>query len=372
MADIKKTKKRPKRPEDHWVIKATSKQIQSNCLTLSRYDFDIYQKRALYYVIEALQPYFNDLNFNRYKSDNDLKNIAVVQPTLIPDIVEFTIPKSKLLGEDSNEKNYQRLIASMKKLLSKVICFENDKKRVYSHFISAVEEDIKYSRDITFRIDTKIWECIFNFEKGFTKYKLLSTISLKNVYAMRFYELISNRTNSQYYSLQELKEMFLLKNRYKSFNAFVKKVIEPAKAELDRTCDYTFTYSIRYERNAIGRPRADGFYFYPIHQPMNDITSKSLILTKELEDELKRMGFTDAEIDNNRALLSLYQMTCTDQTYMKSIGVFKPDFLLFLIELQINMRYEKIANPKGYVINSIRKHTEEKLVQKGIKKPSER
>lgn len=371
MDEIKKKrkKKRPKRPDDHWVIKATSKQIQSNCLTLSRYDFDIYQKRALYYVIEALQPYFKDLNFNRYAPDNDLTNIAVFKPTLIPDIVEFTIPKSKLLGEDNNETNYQRLIASMKKLLSKIICFENDEERVYSHFISAVKENIKYSKDITFRIDTDIWKCIFNFERGFTKYRLLSTISLKSVYAMRLYEMVSNRTERQYYSLEELKDMFLLKNRYKVFTAFVKYVIEPAKAELDKTCDYTFRYEIKYEKQeGAGRPKAVGFFFYPIHQPQNDITAKSLTLTTVLEDQLKEMGFTNAEIDNNRALLSLFQLNCSDMLYVKITGKFEPEYILFLRDLEINMRYEKIANTKGYVINAIKKHTEEKMIQQGRKK----
>lgn len=78
------------------------------------------------------------------------------------------------------------------------------------------------------------------------------------------------------------------------------------------------------------------------------------------------MGFTDAEINNNRALLSLFQTHCSDDVRYYDRKWY-PDYLCLLkwVENKIEDHAE-ITNPKGYVIESIRQHTEKRMREKGL------
>ena len=79
-----------------------------------------------------------------------------------------------------------------------------------------------------------LWEAILDYRSGYRKLDVKRAIALKSVYAIRFYELFSGKTEPIIYPVAKLKEMFAIKDKYKQINDFVRKVIEPAKRELMR------------------------------------------------------------------------------------------------------------------------------------------
>ena len=87
-----------------------------------------------------------------------------------------------------------------------------------------------------------LWEAILDYRSGYRKLDVKRAIALKSVYAIRFYELFSGKTEPIIYPVAKLKEMFAIKDKYKQINDFVRKVIEPAKRELDAAAPYSFDF----------------------------------------------------------------------------------------------------------------------------------
>lgn len=148
---------------------------------------------------------------------------------------------------------------------------------------------------------------------------------------MRFYELLSGQKTKLIYSIDQLKEMFLVADKYKLTADFIRKVVEPAKKELDDLAPYSFEWSANKEGRKIV-----SINFYPIYKPENrdtelykqelqKQTSLSWDLNKQVLDYLKdSIGFTPKELKNNRDLFITAQMELPDIfrgiSYIKSKG----------------------------------------------------
>jgi len=172
-------------------------------------------------------------------------------------------------------------------------------------------------------------------------------MQFESVYAMRFYELMSNQKSPITYSIKILKEMFLIQDKYERVNDFKKYVLDIAIRELDKCSPYTFTYKM----NKTGRSFTS-VTFYPKYQPqfrdselekkdLQKRTSPAWDLSKNTLDYLKNgFAFTTKEIKQNIDLLKQAENSMEN-------------FINFLS--QIKPRANRAKNPKGYLINSIKK-----------------
>ena len=100
--------------------------------------------------------------------------------------------------------------------------------------------------------------------------------------------------------------MFQISNKYKLTADFIKRIIEPAKKELDEKSPYTF----HYNTIKTGR-KITGIRFIPIHQPqfedpelkkkrLNKQISNRWYISKNIEDYLiHNFDFTKKELNNN-------------------------------------------------------------------------
>jgi plasmid replication initiation protein len=68
-------------------------------------------------------------------------------------------------------------------------------------------------------------------------------MSFKSQFSMRFYELLSNQKTPLIYSIEQLKEMFCVTDKYERINDFIRYVVDAAKKELDEVSPYTFEYT---------------------------------------------------------------------------------------------------------------------------------
>lgn len=318
-------------------MKVTNKDlIQSYIVTSAKYDFSVYEKRILYRLIETFQ----------HLTKGEKLNEKIIITKDLFDVSVVTMPISMFLNGEE-DKNHTRVKKAIENLENKKFIYEDSKTWEIIRILSEPKID-KYKEFATFRINPKIVSAFLDFSKGFSKYELVTAMKFESIYAMRFYELLSGQKKPITYSIDNLKTMFQIEDKYSKVNDFFRYVIEPAKKELDKSAPYSFEYTpIKQGRKIVS------IKFYPIYQPNNrdaSIEAKKLQKSTSLRFDLDRILinylkenyiFSDDEIKNNR------------ETFIKAQSSENFDLLNFLSEQRRNASSK--VNPKGWIINAIKK-----------------
>ena len=334
-------------------MKINNKEIlQSYILTTAKYDFSVYEKRILYRLVEL----------NQHLIEGQKLNDKIVLDNNQAGDISYTLPISLFLKDD-DKNNHKEVKKALESLKRKELTYQDDDTWA-SLTIIANPKISRYKETVTFTVDKMINDAFLDFSKGFKKYELKTAMEFESVYSMRFYELLSNQKTPINYSVEYLKEMFSLSDKYKLTADFIRYVIEPAKKELDKCSPYTF----HYEKIKTGR-KITGIRFIPIHQPqfedeslkkqkaMKQMSNRWFI-PKNIEDYLKyNYEFTDKELNNNLSLFeSLYNHLSEEE------------LLDFLVELKAQSVLYEIKNIKAYLIGSLKKKAEQLFESKYITK----
>ena len=318
-------------------MKITNKDvIQSYLITSARYDFNVYQKRILYMIICTSQ---------RFLDGQKIGQKITVNKDLFGDY-RFTIPiKSLLSGEEDN--NYYHLKKALEDLENKKFTYNDGNLWTIIRFIQN-PEIIKHSGFFSFRLNPMIYDALLNFSKGYTKFELVTAMGFESIYTMRFYEMMSGQKTQIKYSLDKLKQMFNLSEKYKLTADFIRRTIDVAKKELDKKSPYSFEYSLIKEGRKIV-----GFNFYPVYIAKNrdpELESKSLqnktsirwdLDVKVINHLKQKFDFTETEIKNNRDLFAAAQNSS--------------DFDLMTFLSESVRKSNSAQNPKGWIIGAIKK-----------------
>ena len=283
------------------IINKENKEIvQSYILTAAKYDFSVYEKRILYRIIELMQEYTAGKVLNRQYN---------IQESLFGD-VDIQMPTSAFL-KDEKDQNYSIVKKALMDLNLKRVQFV-DKERQKWYLFNIIERPVAHMKQgfISFRIHPIMAAAFMDFSMGHRKFELKTSMQFESVYAMRFYELMSGQKDPITFGIDKLKEMFKLENKYKQVNDFIKRVIIPAKEELDKYSPFSFEYKI----NKDGR-KYKSITFYPVkitkNQDPNIIKSNALkkislrwSISKEIESYIKEnFGITTKELDSHKELL---------------------------------------------------------------------
>lgn len=308
--------------------------IQSYIFTTAKYDFSVYEKRVLYRQIEIEQALIEGKEIGKgIKIDTNLWGDK-----------RYTIPLKWLL-KDENDKNYTQITKAFKNLREKTIIYEDDSIIAGFGVIQSFEIE-KRGSYVSWVAHPKIVEATMNFAKGYRKYELKTAMEFESVYAMRFYELMSGQKTPLTYSIDSLKEMFGIADKYTRISQFQSKVLDIAKRELDKCSPYTFDY----EMNKTGRAFTS-VTLYPKYQPQfrdSELDKKDLQkqispawdLPKNVIDYLKNNFEIDTKgIKQNIELLKLANE--------------KIDLIQFMAN--VKPRANRAKNPIGYLINAIKK-----------------
>ena len=333
-------------------MKINNKEIlQSYILTTAKYDFSVYEKRILYRLVEL----------NQHLIEGQKLNDKIVLDNNQAGDISYTLPISLFLKDD-DKNNHKEVKKALESLKRKELTYQDDDTWA-SLTIIANPKISRYKETVTFTVDKMINDAFLDFSKGFKKYELKTAMEFESVYSMRFYELLSNQKTPINYSVEYLKEMFSLSDKYKLTADFIRYVIEPAKKELDKCSPYTF----HYEKIKTGR-KITGIRFIPIHQAqfedeslkkqkaMKQMSNRWFI-PKNIEDYLKyNYEFTDKELNNNLNLFeNLYNHLSEEE------------LLDFLVELKAQSVLYEIKNLKAYLIGSLKKKSEQIFEEKHLK-----
>ncbi|HOK39397.1 MAG TPA: replication initiation protein [Bacteroidales bacterium] len=279
-------------------MKANNKQmIQSYIVTTARYDFSVYEKRIIYRLVELCQCALEG---------QKLIPGFQINPLLYEEMKEIVMPISAFL-KDEKDENYSLAKKALWDLKNKVIEYEDDE--IWKP-ISIIEMPKLIKKGyVKFVLHKEIYEALLDFSKGFRKYELAVVFKFDSVYAMRFYELLSGKTDPITYSIDNLKIMFKLENKYKLNTDFIRYVINTAKKELDEKAPISFEYKLQKNGKKIV-----AITFYPYEIPQNKdetLERKALMKQTALSWDLDKMVinylkenylFDTDEIKNNREL----------------------------------------------------------------------
>lgn len=309
--------------------------MQGYGLTVAKYKVNLYQKRIMLAVTSAAQA--------RLDGEQSIvgRNIQVSDG-------EFPILKIPLdmILQDEDSSNVFAVRQAAKKFMSCAIEYE-DSDGNWSALVPIITAEMpKYSSCIYIQVHKLFWNAILDYRRGFRRFDANLAMTFKSVYTIRFFEIISGKTEPITYTIDELKNMFQVTKKYKQVNDFVKRVIVPAKEELDAYSPYSFNF----------KPVKDGrkiiaLTFVPVTYPDRNVSfdqlqlQRRLNLSWDIHDRLVRsylmdtIGFTTTELRNNIDIFRRASALVDD--------------LLSVLELLHGKSRDK-DNPKGWIINALK------------------
>lgn len=320
--------------------------FQSYLFSASKYNFNVYEKRILYRMID-----FEQRMINQDALDKSVK----IDVNLWGD-KEYTIPMTMLLSADeddndkkSRSKNNKRFIDAFNALMDKKISYEDEEVYWRVGIISRFEFK-KRDRVIKWKADEKIIQMIADFSKGWRAYELKVAYNLKSVYAMRFYELIGNKKSPITYITTKFLRMFNLEDKYKqkngkpNFKLIEKYVLKKAQEELDKVSPYTFNYHFSKDYNTITIiPIFQEKYSNVKYEKRQKNANLLEVFTQEeIKVFIDEFGFTEQGLKNNYALFEDCKKT------------FPPNYTFFLFQQIRESIKGKTKNIPPYVIGIIR------------------
>lgn len=321
------------------TIKGNELAIQSYIFTTAKYNFNAYEKRIMYRLVEFAQDEIKGIMIR--------DNMHKITPTLFGR--EITMPVADILRK-AKDQNYTIAKKAFRSLAQKGVEYEDDEIWQYTSIISSPKID-KIKGYVIFTVLDDIWRCLLDFTKGYRKYELVTAMQFKSVYSMRMYELMSGQKRPLEFTFEDLKMRFGVKDKYKLVGHFKTRVLDIAKKELDESSPYSFNYiEVKEGRKVVG------FKFFPTFKPDNKDTelyatelrskvSASAQISREAYDYFHySFEFQVAEINKNKKTIIEGEQRI-------------PDFIGFLSSLVGPSRTAK--NRIGYVINAIKKKSTE-------------
>ena len=155
------------------------------------------------------------------------------------DFWTYTIPASDL------NMDYKLIKSAARNLMSKPAMEipQVDKDWLFVHWFS----DISYNNGcIEASFSPKLKPYLLELKKQFTTYELSNILPLNSIYAIRIYQLLKSdlyKGTVIKYTINDLREMFGLVNKYNQYSSFKSRVLETARSELLEHTDISFTYN---------------------------------------------------------------------------------------------------------------------------------
>ena len=272
--------------------------VQSYVFTTAVYDFNVYEKRVIYNLVKLAQSQIEGvkLSDNLYRIDHAYRDYLMVE---LP-ISDFLI--------DEDDKNHARVKSALKSLHQKTFTYQDDGTWECFSIIANPKIRLRSSK-VSFIVDSRVWDVLLDFSRGFSRYDLEVAFNLETSYSMRFYELLAGQKEPIAYTIDFLRKEFLLEGKYKLNKDFIRRVVDSSKRELDEKSPVTFTYRPLKEGRKITR-----LMFYPIRQeakqPHDAFIKEAIrkygsapILSSDERRMLMEIGFSERGIRNNLQLL---------------------------------------------------------------------
>lgn len=305
------------------------KLTQSFVFSVAAGDASLYELRIIYKIVECAQPVLKGL----YLAQN------LTQLSHNYDNVHIKLPISALVADTTH--NYEVVRAACRSLMTKIYEIWDDSNQ--SYFATPLIYNF-YTRKgegvLHFYVARRVFDAILDFRRGYCQFELNIANSIKSANAARMYILMCSQPAPISFTIEYLKKMFGVTDKYKQTRDFIKRVVEPARKELDSM----HVSSFAYEPIKTGC-KITSIRFTPIHR--RERTTEELAamvsVTALVDTEVRiflinAFGFTVKELGAHKVLLEQFCKL-----------PYKFDVLYSLRD-----RVKRKNKSKGYVIEALR------------------
>lgn len=269
--------------------------VQSFLFSIGRCPLSLYEQRIMCVIVKHSQRFGYSKLMKQNLFSWDVTNCDMTITLSIRDV----------LGDD--DKHYDRILNSCRSLMTRQFVVYDSKSGAW--FATPIIYNVMHkpgSGSINFFVSAKLMAAIVDFSKGYRQYSLDIALSLPSPFAIRFYILVAQSSSPLIYSIEELKAMFGLEDKYSQTADFIKKVIIPAQKVLDDAAVSSF----HFERIKSGT-KVTALKFYPVRREKkteNQLAAKistSIFLDKDLQLYLMRVAsFSLRELSAHKVLLA--------------------------------------------------------------------
>jgi plasmid replication initiation protein len=203
--------------------------VSSNDLVHAKYDLSLWQKRVFVYAISQLE-----------KEHTDFEPIKMN----IKDIIKFFKASDGALV-------YNAIIEAPKSLDKTIeIPYITPKGFLRYGFIKLIKQytipaDEKGENQyIEIEFNDALKPHLLELKEKFLKYDIRNVIDLQSTYSFRMYEILKSHEyqKSIEFEIEYLRAILEVKNIYKSYKDFKRRIIEKAQQDLAKFCDISFSY----------------------------------------------------------------------------------------------------------------------------------
>ena len=326
-------------------MKATNQELLMSYVgATARHDLNKWEQRVLLVIINTLQAKLEGQKINASFQK------AIEGTTTITMATQDFLPKE-------GDNNHSKIKKALKSLNDRRIEYDNGEIWKIIRLIELPRLETKGL--VSFTIHEELENALLDFKKGHRKFEHDIAYELSSSVASRFYIMFSKQKRPQTFTIDQLRQMFRLEDKYPDTSNFIRRVIKPAQKKLDEKAPYSFTFT----RIKKGK-KVSALLFTPIYIAKNQntevakttaITSKSNsdFIASEIITCLKNdFSFTEKGIRNNRGLISEARLR------FKSTN----EFYMFLQVKKGVVDEIQMENPQGYVINSLKGKLDDPVV----------
>lgn len=318
------------------VDQNTKEVFMSHVFTSAIYSFSLYENRIIYKILEASQ---------KWKDEEQIKNL--------PYNVKIEIPYKHIIKE-AGDNNHLKVKEAIKSLATKTIEYKTKREGVEIERICQIvlnpEIDI-VNGNITFFVCKDLINVFFDFSRGYRKVDLIPLMKLKSIYSMRLFCLVSNNKTAVRHTIENIRTILKIKDKYPRNKDLIRFVFDKAKKELDKVSPHSFKIITETKNRTIKY-----ITIVPIYIEENEISGLkeirernklsvfSMLPAVDIKYLRENFLFTDTEIKNNAEIILEF--------------IKNNDLREFTANNFRNIMNAK--NPKGYLIGSIKKLIDKK------------
>lgn len=315
--------------------------MQSVIFTDAKYDMTRTELQILLVIVAAAQQDLREMissgNYTPPKYDRNI-------------LVKFSLRDFPI---DMN-RNEHLLYKAAKNLVGQSIETKTKTGWEVQTLISAVRYNRKES-SVTLVVLPEMWEKILSVDLGYSEYQILTALSIKSKYGVRLYMVINGIPRPKEYTIEELKSMFKLEERYSRPADFINRIIIPAKRDLDKNAPVSFDFKpVRKE----GGKKITGLLLSP----------KAINANKSVEAERQKLlhgkiqvGMTldHEEIDwlKRHFNFSSVELNSNFGTFHKAKKVFQDGLLDEMASIYEYMIRNGRGGQKGYFIKALKENS---------------
>jgi plasmid replication initiation protein len=325
--------------------------VSSNDLVHAKYDLTLWQKRVFVYAISQLQ-----------KETKDFEPIRMN----IADIIKF------YKGSDG-KKTYSTIIEAPKNLDTTLeipyISKEGNLrygfiKLLKNYTIPGDDEDGNQYIELCFNNDLR--PHLLELKEKFLKYDIKNIVDLQSTYSFRMFEILKSYEYRKEveFDIEYLREILEVKNIYKSFKDFKKRIVDKAREDLLKYCDIGFTYK---EKKASKGKKIESLVFTifkndpSVKQESADESFSGVVEATIIKIEVDKEKNIIVDTNKDKLFLKYTPTVINDfgvspTVYLKLLETHTEQEVIQAIELSSEERSKgKVKNIAGFFVEALKK-----------------